>query len=239
MKSMYDHLASKGRFGDTELVHVNEQEKSMLKRMGGAGTINPDTGLKEYMPFLAALAAGATIMTGVASLYGKYKQGRSREKEAPDLRGLAQGVRDMGSAHLGQARAEATLKFDRLNNQFNKLTKSLGRKATELEDVDLVTGGLKTSGAREYKKAIGAKDIESAYSDAASAKGLDEQAVQLSTAGQELDIFQRMEEEAGAYEAQAESSENDWYLGKNIGKFFRNNKFARMLSPAGGAVFGD
>ena len=60
MKSMYDHLASKGRFGDTELVHVNKEEKAMLKRMGGAGTINPNTGLREY-PLLASIAAGAAI----------------------------------------------------------------------------------------------------------------------------------------------------------------------------------
>lgn len=37
-----------GRYGDTELVHVNQQEKQMLKNMGGAGTINPYTGLEEY-----------------------------------------------------------------------------------------------------------------------------------------------------------------------------------------------
>jgi len=37
-----------GRYGDTELVHVNKQEKQMLKDMGGAGTINPYTGLEEY-----------------------------------------------------------------------------------------------------------------------------------------------------------------------------------------------
>jgi GH24 family phage-related lysozyme (muramidase) len=37
-----------GRHGDTELVHVNQQEKQMLKNMGGSGTINPYTGLEEY-----------------------------------------------------------------------------------------------------------------------------------------------------------------------------------------------
>lgn len=41
-------LASKGRHGDTELAHVNPTEKAMLEDMGGAGTINPKTGLKEY-----------------------------------------------------------------------------------------------------------------------------------------------------------------------------------------------
>lgn len=37
-----------GRGGDTELVHVNRREAEMLRRMGGAGTVNPNTGLREY-----------------------------------------------------------------------------------------------------------------------------------------------------------------------------------------------
>jgi hypothetical protein len=47
-------LRSKGRNGDTDLVHVNEQEKMMLKAMGGSGTTNPHTGLTEYS-FLSRL----------------------------------------------------------------------------------------------------------------------------------------------------------------------------------------
>ena len=41
-------LASKGRNGDTELAHVNPIEAEILKAMGGSGTINPSTGLREY-----------------------------------------------------------------------------------------------------------------------------------------------------------------------------------------------
>ena len=48
------NLADKGRFGDTELVHVNQQEKDMLQQMGGSGTINPATGLREYNPAIIA-----------------------------------------------------------------------------------------------------------------------------------------------------------------------------------------
>ena len=43
-----NRLARLGRNGDTELAHVNPQEKAMLKAMGGSGTINPYTGLREY-----------------------------------------------------------------------------------------------------------------------------------------------------------------------------------------------
>ena len=41
-------IAAKGRQGDTMLAHINPREAAMLKRMGGSGTINPNTGLPEY-----------------------------------------------------------------------------------------------------------------------------------------------------------------------------------------------
>ena len=48
LQKTIEYLRDQGRFGDTDLVHVNPQEKAMLKAMGGAGTINPNTGLEEY-----------------------------------------------------------------------------------------------------------------------------------------------------------------------------------------------
>ena len=41
-------LAKLGRFGDTELVHVNKEEAALLRARGGSGTINPKTGLHEF-----------------------------------------------------------------------------------------------------------------------------------------------------------------------------------------------
>ena len=41
-------LQAAGRGGDTMLAHINPREAEMLRRMGGAGTINPHTGLPEY-----------------------------------------------------------------------------------------------------------------------------------------------------------------------------------------------
>lgn len=46
--NQYNNLASKGRYGDTMLAHINPQEAALLKSMGGAGTINPQTGLREF-----------------------------------------------------------------------------------------------------------------------------------------------------------------------------------------------
>jgi hypothetical protein len=46
--NQYANLASMGRYGDTMLAHINPQEAGLLKSMGGAGTINPQTGLPEF-----------------------------------------------------------------------------------------------------------------------------------------------------------------------------------------------
>jgi hypothetical protein len=41
-------LADMGRNGDTELAHITRGEAAMLRRAGGSGTVNPNTGLREY-----------------------------------------------------------------------------------------------------------------------------------------------------------------------------------------------
>jgi len=68
-------VASAGRGGDTELAHINSREAEMLKRMGGAGTINPSTGLREYKDggdFLSAVLpiALAVFVPGLGTAIG-------------------------------------------------------------------------------------------------------------------------------------------------------------------------
>ena len=48
INKQYQNLASKGRYGDTMLAHVNPEEAALLKARGGSGTINPQTGLPEF-----------------------------------------------------------------------------------------------------------------------------------------------------------------------------------------------
>ena len=47
-KDLYNELAGYGMDGDTELAHVNTFEASLLKSLGGSGTINDITNLREY-----------------------------------------------------------------------------------------------------------------------------------------------------------------------------------------------
>ena len=48
LKSIAKMLSKKGRGGDTMLAHITPKEARILKEAGGAGTINPDTGLMEF-----------------------------------------------------------------------------------------------------------------------------------------------------------------------------------------------
>jgi hypothetical protein len=48
LKSLAQQLPSYGRYNDDMVAHISSDEARLLKAMGGAGTINPVTGLPEY-----------------------------------------------------------------------------------------------------------------------------------------------------------------------------------------------
>jgi len=61
------YLASKGRNGDTMLAHITPEEARMLKSMGGAGTINPETGLPEFF-FKSIFKAVSSVVKSVVNV---------------------------------------------------------------------------------------------------------------------------------------------------------------------------
>jgi hypothetical protein len=81
-------LRKQGRYGDTELAHVNPREKALLKALGGAGSRNPSTGMKEYFPVARAGNAGMDRMQGVDYLSFLRDEGLLRDEM---LRNLASG----------------------------------------------------------------------------------------------------------------------------------------------------
>jgi len=48
MPAMAEVLRSKGRGNDKVLAHITKREAKKLKKEGGSGTINPETGLPEF-----------------------------------------------------------------------------------------------------------------------------------------------------------------------------------------------
>ena len=47
-QELAEMLRQMGRGNDTVLAHITPQEAELLLRMGGSGTINPNTGLPEF-----------------------------------------------------------------------------------------------------------------------------------------------------------------------------------------------
>lgn len=122
------HLASKGRDGDSTLVHMSPGEVKGLQALamahGGSLSINPDTGLVEasFLKRILPMVAGAALMaTGVgaplaAGLVGGFETLRTGDINkglmaglgAYGGAGLAQGLSSAGAASLGEVGVNAT-----------------------------------------------------------------------------------------------------------------------------------
>ena len=66
LPALAEMLRSKGRGKDTILAHITPKEAALLKRRGGSGTINPETGLPEFADgedYFAGLSESAPVDT--------------------------------------------------------------------------------------------------------------------------------------------------------------------------------
>lgn len=70
-----ENLASKGRHGDTMLMHVNPQEFQGLSTLLGPTTTNPDTGLPEAFAWWLPLVGAAIGGVGAAATGNDWKKG--------------------------------------------------------------------------------------------------------------------------------------------------------------------
>lgn len=113
-KGVADELAKYGRFGDSELVHLNPIEVGILSSLSPTGelTINPVTGQKEaFLPFLAPLLGSflgsaflpsvIPALAGKAALAGAIGSGLATTAATGDLKeGIISGLTGFG---LGKA----------------------------------------------------------------------------------------------------------------------------------------
>jgi hypothetical protein len=83
-------VAGHGRGGDTMLAHINKDEAKLLKRYGGAGTINPKTGLREFWSLSGAIKdLGNSAASFVNNPLGTIKKGVQTITASPVGRILA------------------------------------------------------------------------------------------------------------------------------------------------------
>lgn len=105
-------LGAKGRYGDTAVVHVNPQEISLLKMLGGSGTRNPKTGLLEFFaggPGGVGRDGGGAVAGGASGIGGRGASGngvsgnggRGNENSATGSRSASQRDSSYGGGYSG------------------------------------------------------------------------------------------------------------------------------------------
>lgn len=118
-----DLISRYGRGGDTELAHINPIEAHILKSLGGSGTINPATGLREYNPFKAiksVLGGGAGAIIG--------------NMIAPGIGGIIGGAIGQGAQHAarGKSALSGALKGAGMGAALPSVASGLGWGASKL-----------------------------------------------------------------------------------------------------------
>jgi hypothetical protein len=118
MKGYAQEMAQKGRFGDTMLAHISPEEAQMLQAAGGAGTINPQTGLPEYFSWRKVLKGVGKVLPfvlpftgiglGAQALISGLSGAVSGGKGFDFKRGLMSGLMSYGMGSLAQGAGAAS-----------------------------------------------------------------------------------------------------------------------------------
>ena len=164
LQGVADLLATRGRYGDSMMVHMNPIEVEGLASMSPTGslTINPDTGQPEaFLPFLlphlggivgSALAGSAALSTtalaGKAALLGAVGSGLGSFAATGDIKqGLISGITGfgIGSALSGFGGAAADLAAEGTKAGAIELAKSAGHTASDQAIKSAITDGLAMS----------------------------------------------------------------------------------------------
>jgi len=139
-KELYTDIASKGINGDTELAHVNKREAAVLKAMGGSGTVNEVTGLRQYEDWFGGdddpppqQQTGTTTVRNISDLPDYFKP------YAEKLLATAESVYDQPyKAYEGQRLADPTSAemsaLSGLEQLFTKGTGEFDEEGVELRE---------------------------------------------------------------------------------------------------------
>ena len=175
-------LANKGRYGDTEVriidndyAHVNKAESIVIDEYGdkginwvknaGAGTINPETGKKEYNPFMAVMAAaaiGGLINQGI----GMYRSGKQQQLSGQSQVGMLGQTEDELQKLIGNLPALREAQEDVALGGFEMQTERMGEGFTKAMDtLQTHAGGtdLVTSAGIKKKELEAIDTMESAF----------------------------------------------------------------------------
>ena len=174
-----NHMASKGRDGDSMLVHMTPGEvhglQALAMKHGGSLTINPDTGLpeanflKSLLPMIAgfalgpagfglvssAMGAGAVVggLTGIAT--GSLSKGLMAGLGAYGGFGIGESLAGLGAGELAQGQISA-----------NMPTLAEGASQTQIADYAKQVNDLRTAGLQGASQLPMADKLSAGFSSA-------------------------------------------------------------------------
>ena len=166
-------LGKLGREGDTELAHVNPWEQKLLKAVGGSGTINPITNLKEFkgggggssqtkneldpniVPYVtdALSKQQALYNQGAPSYYGgqTYLSPNAQQQQAINQMTANANVNDpmlQNSTNLNNSMIQGD--YLQNNPNFDAVMATAGRKATDIYNNAMTNSNSQASMSGRY-----------------------------------------------------------------------------------------
>lgn len=97
MPALAQFLQSQGRKGDSVLAHINPKEAMLLQNMGGAGTLNPATGLPEFYIDESGFDSSYGFNRGYDQI---YEYDPVNEAKAGNMDQLEQNAADVKAAQM-------------------------------------------------------------------------------------------------------------------------------------------
>ena len=175
-------MASKGRYGDTEIAktsqgelwHVNPKEKAIMSMYGmegekmvdavGSGTINPETGLEEKFDPFSMISLGLGIYSAAKGVSSRRNQSRHEvglaaqgERETYEAE---EKLRQAKSGRVQAASQDYSLAIDELSSETGIAREDLKKSTSQAIEK---TGGLVTSGVITEKESTMWDRISGAY----------------------------------------------------------------------------
>ena len=125
-----EYLGRQGRYGDTMVAHINPREAAILQALGGKGSVNPRTGLREYWDSDAGDSMG-----------GPADASSMGEGNSDPSSGMSSGYGSMSSVEQEQADKEFGSSFGIGKESFDSIAELAHSQNTMMENVmDALTG---------------------------------------------------------------------------------------------------
>ena len=169
IQSQVKNIASRGRYGDSTLVHMNPTELTGLAQMGQM-TINPETGLPEAFGLRDAIPIAASIVGGVfgGPLGASLGSGLATGLLEGDLKkGVLAGLTSYGFGSIFQGAGAAAKGAEAAAQASSKLTEEATKAAAE-EAVKAGTEEVAKAATEEVAKSAGEEVAKAAGEEALS-----------------------------------------------------------------------